>query len=155
MTAPNALRDALAERLARLAWQVQQPHEWGYRDPAEGGFVADNTPFDLADAVLESSGPDSAAAQPAPSGAAYSALIDARARYTDVDTSNAFLAGWMFARGESSYVAAQPAPEGVSLPPLPEPDFCVRIVADEIGVYSAEQMQDYARAALATRQEKP
>ena len=24
------------------------PHEWGYRDPVEGGFILDPTPFDAA-----------------------------------------------------------------------------------------------------------
>lgn len=27
------------------------PHEWGYRDPVEGGFIADSWPFDVAAAL--------------------------------------------------------------------------------------------------------
>ena len=32
---------------------VLGPHEWGYRDPVEGGFIADSAPFDLAETVEE------------------------------------------------------------------------------------------------------
>lgn len=29
------------------------PHEWGYRDPAEGGFVPDDAPFQAAATIAE------------------------------------------------------------------------------------------------------
>lgn len=48
-----ALTDA---SLAKLAFNVQQPHEWGYRCLAGGGFIADNTPFDLANEVVRALG---------------------------------------------------------------------------------------------------
>lgn len=44
------VREAL-KATANIAHSVQQSHEWGYRDPVEGGFNPDNAPFDLAAAV--------------------------------------------------------------------------------------------------------
>lgn len=48
----DTARDAAIERVRALAEGAMHPHEWGYRDPVEGGFVEDRAPFDLADHVL-------------------------------------------------------------------------------------------------------
>lgn len=34
-----------------LVERLYGPHEWGYRDPVEGGFIEDATPFEAADAL--------------------------------------------------------------------------------------------------------
>lgn len=34
-----------------LVERLYGPHEWGYRDPVEGGFIEDGTPFEAADAL--------------------------------------------------------------------------------------------------------
>ncbi len=33
---------------ATLVERLEGPHEWGYRDIADGGFVADDTPYEAA-----------------------------------------------------------------------------------------------------------
>lgn len=42
MTAPHDIRSRLGG-----------PHEWGYRDPVEGGFIEDRTPFEAEDLISE------------------------------------------------------------------------------------------------------
>jgi hypothetical protein len=39
------------EDLKKLVEHLHGPHEWGYRDPVEGGFIEDHTPFHAADAI--------------------------------------------------------------------------------------------------------
>lgn len=34
-----------------LVERLYGPHEWGYRDPVEGGFIEDGTPFEAAEAL--------------------------------------------------------------------------------------------------------
>jgi len=41
----------VTEDYAGLIEELQQPHEWGYRDPVEGGFIADDRPFKAAQAL--------------------------------------------------------------------------------------------------------
>lgn len=36
-----------------LIERLNGPHEWGYRDPVEGGFIADMSPFEASDRLSE------------------------------------------------------------------------------------------------------
>lgn len=41
----------IAGEMQQLVEHLNGPHEWGYRDPVVGGFIADDAPFKAADAI--------------------------------------------------------------------------------------------------------
>lgn len=47
----GALARAGYTRTMDITEALMGPHEWGYRDPVEGGFVADGTPFAAAELI--------------------------------------------------------------------------------------------------------
>ena len=154
----NALRDALAELVALQDFMAHHVYggEWVSKARRLEYFERHKIAMEAARAAL--------AAQPAPEGAAISA-----SREDALQTLAKFAKtapGRLPQRIEDAIaLAAQPAPEGVSLPDLPEPWDHITVLRGDPGpdgygecdfeqepVFSGQQMQDYARAALAARQ---
>lgn len=41
----------ISDAQKKLAHDLQQPHEWGYRDVVDGRFIVDSRPFDAASVI--------------------------------------------------------------------------------------------------------